>query len=159
MNLKSLLVLSTFALAACSSSSPGEPDQLPDLQRFGATANARLAGTMSEESLVASVRLTNRSMVSAKITVNSYRPVFIRLYRGSGEAVYDEGLMGGPRPGLDVSFAAGGTRILTRSVSLRELRAAGITAGRYRVEAVVLANSTQDRPGPITVQAGEITIP
>ena len=159
MNLKSLLVLSTLALGACSSSSPGEPDHLPDLQSFGATANARLAGSMSEETVVASVRLTNRSTVPVKITVNANRPVFIRLYRGTGEAVYDEGLMGGPRPGLDVPFAAGGTRVLTRSVSLRELRAAGITASRYRVEAVVVANSTQDRPGPITVQAGEITIP
>jgi len=164
MNLNSLLVLSTLALAACSSSSPNEPDQLPDSESFGAfgaRANARIAGSVGEDSLVASVTLTNRSTVPVNLTVNHQCPVAVRLYRYSGteQAVYDEGPMGCSRIGRDVLLKVGGKAVLTRSVSLRELRAAGITAGRYRVEAIVIANGTQDRPGPFTVQAGEITLP
>ncbi len=100
--------------------------------------------------------------------INLHCPIAVRLVgpgaprgsAGDGPLAYDGTREPCTRAGRTVALPAGGADSLRRVFVVVDLRRAGpLQPGRYRVEAVVVANSAGGGPGPFAVAAGHIELP
>lgn len=152
VTLACLVLLAACAAGGASPSPP--PDGMPLPGGIEARARARVrADNPGPAVLEVTVTFYNPGHAPVDLAVLAHCPLLLRLRPTAGGQpgpAYDDTGRPCARSARVVRVPARGEAELTRALSLAELRAAGLVAGRYRAEVIVTVG-----PKPIEVDAGE----